>query len=207
MAGTSVRMFVLGDDPQSLKTVELGNWTGRAIFGPRIQLGEALKTRDELRQPSVYFLLAQSPDNPALTEVYIGEAEDFASRVKAHEKDKDWWEVFVVFGSKDTNLTKAHIRFLERWFYDRAAGNIFRIHPEARALKAKAGVAVTKPYRLEDIKRIISAYDKTGEAFNMPRTVRVTYTLSVKPAMGDRKVAGSRMMFRICITPYIPRDH
>src|SRR5437867_13448456 len=121
MAGTSVRMFVLGDDPQSLKTVELGNWTGRAIFGPRIQLGEALKTRDELRQPSVYFLLAQSPDNPALTEVYIGEAEDFASRVKAHEKDKDWWEVFVVFGSKDTNITKAHIRFLERWFYDRAS--------------------------------------------------------------------------------------
>jgi len=111
MAGTSVRMFVLGDDPQSLKTVELGNWTGRAIFGPRIQLGEALKTRDELRQPSVYFLLAQSPDNPALAEVYIGEAEDFASRVKAHEKDKDFWEVFVVFGSKDTNLTKAHIRF------------------------------------------------------------------------------------------------
>src|SRR5438552_444579 len=45
----------------------------------------------------------------------------------------------------------------KRWFYDRAAGNIFRIHPEARTLKAKAGMAVTKPYRLEDIKRIISA--------------------------------------------------
>jgi len=68
-----------------------------------------------------------------------------------------------------------------RWYYDRAAGNMFRILPEARALKAKAGVAVTKPYRVEDVRRVLAAYDKTHETFNTPRSVRITYTLSVKP--------------------------
>ena len=99
----------------------MGNWTGKAIFGPRRELAHALAVREELKHPSVYFLLAAAPDNPALTQVYIGEAEDFAARVASHEKNKEWWEFFVVFGSKDANLTKAHIRFLERWFYDRAA--------------------------------------------------------------------------------------
>src|SRR5438445_7979909 len=66
----------------------------------------------------------------------------------------------------------------KRWFYGRAAGNMFRIHPEARALKAKAGMAVTKPYRLEDVRRILSSYDKTDERFNTPRTVRITYSLN-----------------------------
>jgi len=71
----------------------------------------------------------------------------------------------------------------ERWFYDRAAGNMFRIDPEARALKKGAGVAVTKPYRLEDVRRILAAYDNTAERFNTPRTSRITYTLNVKPGV------------------------
>src|SRR5437870_299455 len=125
--GRQIRIYVLGDDPQSLKTVELGNWTGKAIVGPRSELATALQSREELRQPSLYFLLAPAADNPALTEVYIGEAEDFAARVRSHEKDKDWWEAFVVFVSKDANLTKAHVRYLERWFYDRACGASLRV--------------------------------------------------------------------------------
>jgi hypothetical protein len=129
MSGKTLKLFVLGNEPDSLKTVELGMWTGKAIVGPRTQLAEALKTRDELRQPSIYFLLANDQNNPALTLVYIGEAEDFSDRVRDHERKKDWWETFVVFGSKDRNLTKAHIRHLERWFYDRAkaAGGRVRV--------------------------------------------------------------------------------
>ena len=69
----------------------------------------------------------------------------------------------------------------ERWYFDRAAGNMFRIHPEAKALKAKAGKPLTPWYRLDDIRPVLAAYDQTGERFNTPKSLRVTYTLNVKP--------------------------
>src|SRR5690606_7050548 len=44
--------------------------------------------------------------------VYIGEAESIQSRLKQHV-DKDFWNQVVFFTSKDENLTKSHIRYLE----------------------------------------------------------------------------------------------
>lgn len=70
-----------------------------------------------------------------------------------------------------------------RLYFHNAAGNLFRVNPEAKALKNKfhPGAAPASLYRLEDVRRVIAAYDKTGASFNSPRTRRVTYTLSVKP--------------------------
>ena len=79
------------------------------------------------------------------------------------------------------------VEFLEvdgkQWFFQRAADNLFRIHPEARTLKAKAhpGASVTPAYRLRDIENILAASDRTGQRFNTPVTWRVTYSLTVKP--------------------------
>jgi hypothetical protein len=44
--------------------------------------------------------------------VYIGEAESIKDRVKSHF-GKDFWNQIAFFISKDENLTKAHIRYLE----------------------------------------------------------------------------------------------
>ena len=68
----------------------------------------------------------------------------------------------------------------ERWFFHRAADNLFRIHPEARQLKTKGAAAATAAYRLEDIRRILAACDQAGDRFNSPKTWRVTYGISVK---------------------------
>ena len=70
-----------------------------------------------------------------------------------------------------------------RWYFHNAAANLFRINPEARALKAKlhAEAASESLYRLADVRNVIANYEKTGERFNSPRTWRVTYALSVKP--------------------------
>ena len=43
---------------------------------------------------------------------YIGEAEVLRDRLRQH-RNKDFWVSVVAFVSKDENLTKAHIRFLE----------------------------------------------------------------------------------------------
>ena len=81
------------------------------------------------------------------------------------------------------------VEFLEvdgtRWYFHNAAANLFRINPEARALKMKLHpeAASESLYRLADIRNVIANYEKTGERFNSPRTWRVTYTLSVKPGV------------------------
>jgi transglutaminase-like putative cysteine protease len=66
-----------------------------------------------------------------------------------------------------------------RWYFDHAAPNLFRISAQARALE-KHPVAWFR-YYLEDIRHIISAYDREDMRLNSPRTWRVTYELKVKP--------------------------
>jgi hypothetical protein len=44
--------------------------------------------------------------------IYIGEAEYIKDRIKTH-LSKDFWNNVVFFITKDENLTKAHIRYLE----------------------------------------------------------------------------------------------
>ncbi|SMC92070.1 GIY-YIG catalytic domain-containing protein [Desulfocicer vacuolatum DSM 3385] len=45
--------------------------------------------------------------------VYIGEAENIYKRLTQHLNQKDFWHEAVVFISKDDNLNKAHIKYLE----------------------------------------------------------------------------------------------
>lgn len=54
--------------------------------------------------------------------LYIGEAENVANRLKNHAS-KDFWNSATVFVSKDENLTKAHIRYLEGILIDKALNN------------------------------------------------------------------------------------
>jgi hypothetical protein len=44
--------------------------------------------------------------------VYVGEAESIRDRLRGH-LDKDYWNHALFFISKDENLTKAHVRYLE----------------------------------------------------------------------------------------------
>ena len=67
--------------------------------------------REESGSSGVYFLAGNDPESgkPAL---YVGEAENIKDRIKTHLA-KDFWNQIVYFVSKDENLTKAHIRYLE----------------------------------------------------------------------------------------------
>ncbi len=106
----TVKIFLVHGDPASLRTAEISNWTGKAVAGPRSQLDAVLK-REEAGNPGVYFLTGINPDT-GKERVYIGEAELVRSRIKGH-LDRDFWKVISFFVSKDENLTKAHIKYLE----------------------------------------------------------------------------------------------
>jgi hypothetical protein len=43
----------------------------------------------------------------------VGHAENVLSRLRNHVANKDFWSRVVVFTSKDKNLTKAHVKYLE----------------------------------------------------------------------------------------------
>ena len=110
MSSATIKIFLVHGDPKRLRTAELTNWTIKAVAGPRSEFEEIIG-REESISSGVYFLTGTDPESgkPA---VYIGEAENIKNRVKMH-LEKDFWNQVVFFISKDENLTKAHIRYLE----------------------------------------------------------------------------------------------
>ena len=110
MTSATIKLFLPQGDAKRLRVGEVSNWTGKALAAPRTEL-EDLLAREELESSGVYFLLGVSAETGA-NLAYIGEAEIIRERLKQH-KTKDFWNSVVVFVSKDENLTKAHIRYLE----------------------------------------------------------------------------------------------
>jgi hypothetical protein len=110
MPSATIKIFLVNGDPKRLRTAELSNWTGKAIAGPRSEFDSVI-AREESQNSGVYFLTGIEPETGS-SIVYIGEAESVRDRLKSH-LDKDYWNQVVFFTSKDENLTKAHIRYLE----------------------------------------------------------------------------------------------
>lgn len=110
MTSATLKLFLPHGDARRLRVGEVSNWTGKALAAPRTELDDLL-ARDELESAGVYFLLGVDPDTGD-NLAYVGEAEVIRDRLKQH-KAKDFWTSVVVFVSKDENLTKAHVRYLE----------------------------------------------------------------------------------------------
>ena len=105
----TIKLFLPHGDAKSLRTAEISNWTGKAIAAPRTELEELL-AREELDKAGVYILFGTDAETNA-PRAYIGEAEVIRERLRQH-KAKEWVSA-IVFISKDENLTKAHVRYLE----------------------------------------------------------------------------------------------
>lgn len=114
MKGKTIRIFLVEGTPNSILTAEIINWTGKVIVAPRSQLPE-LATRTEAKRTGVYILAGDDPSNPLKERIYIGESDNVFKRLTEHNKDdnKDFWTRSVLIISKDENLTKSHIRYLE----------------------------------------------------------------------------------------------
>lgn len=119
MLGKSIRLYLIDGSPVGMIAAEIMNWSGHILVTPRSRLADALK-RPEASRTGVYFLVGENPANPMQPAVYVGETDVVSERLKNHEKDgsKDFWNKACVITSKDTNLTKAHVRYLEARFLD-----------------------------------------------------------------------------------------
>ncbi len=120
MQPATIKLFLVHGSPNGLRIAELSNWSGKAIAAPRTEISALIK-REELSSPGFYLLTGVDPESGDRA-LYIGEAENVANRLKNHAS-KDFWNSATVFVSKDENLTKAHIRYLEGILIDKALNN------------------------------------------------------------------------------------
>lgn len=118
MQPATIKLFLVNGSPDGLRTAEISNWTGKAVACPRSEI-KALLEREECDGPGVYFLygIDAETEMPAL---YIGEAEAVRKRLKQHV-NKDFWTSAIAIISKDDNLTKAHVRYLEGLLIEHAS--------------------------------------------------------------------------------------
>lgn len=103
--GRSIRVYLADGSASGIRHGEIVNWTGQAVACPRSRVAE-LKRWPEVQRPGLYFLFGGDA-------VYIGEGEVVIERLGRHLNAKEFWSDAVVFTSKDDNLTKVHVKYLE----------------------------------------------------------------------------------------------
>lgn len=118
--GRVVKIFITGQDPRSLRTVELDNWTGVAITGQPEFFKKALEA-EVLARSCVYLLIKSGADDD-LPEIYVGESDNFSQRYTSG-RFPIAFDTFMIFTSKDDNLTRAHVRWLENKLWTVLNGN------------------------------------------------------------------------------------
>lgn len=156
--GKKLTIFLIDGNEFGPRSIEIGNWSGKAIYSPRTTLPKIFG-RSEFESPGVYFLKS-TPESDTFSErVYIGETEKIGERLKQHLRDgaKEFTE-FIAFMSKDEMLTKSHIKFLE--------SRLISLAKEAKTAEIENNTAPSLPtlpeadisdmeYFLEQIKLIL----------------------------------------------------
>lgn len=112
--GFTVRLFIPSGNPDGVKIIEKSNWTGLGMVLPR-SLYKQEKDRDPLRQGAGVYALFGSEEGDPFPRLYVGEGDPVGPRLDQHYNDdrKSFWTHAVIFTSKDQNLNKAHVQYLE----------------------------------------------------------------------------------------------
>ena len=115
MSGRTINLFLVDGSPTGLRFAEIGLSTIKAIVVPRASL-QSFAKRYEASRTGVYLLLGPDATENSKLRLYVGEGDSIITRIKKHDDEKDFWTDAVVLISKDENLTKSHVRYLEAQF-------------------------------------------------------------------------------------------
>lgn len=109
--GKQIKVYLADNSASGIRHGEITNWTGQALACPRSRF-QYLRDWQEIKRPGVYFLFGVNEETGE-EAVYVGESEVVLERLYSHFNSKDFWTELIAFTSKDDNLTKAHVRYLE----------------------------------------------------------------------------------------------
>ena len=144
--GKTIKIFLIDGDSNGRMSCELSNWTGKAYKIPRIKIKEC-SDRDDLINTGIYLLFGKDEEGNDL--VYIGEAESVLNRLKQHLSGKEFWNEAIVFISKDDNLNKAHIKYLENRLHDIAI-NARRYKVENSMIPTQSSISESDRSEMEE---------------------------------------------------------
>lgn len=154
--GKTIKIFLIDGDSNGRMSCELSNWSGKAYKIPRIKIKDCAD-RDDLTKTGVYLLLGKDEEGKDL--VYIGEAESILKRLNQHLTQKDFWNESIVFLSKDNNLNKAHIKYLENRLHDIAkSANRYKIENTVTPTQSSISESDTAEMEeyIEHVKMLVS---------------------------------------------------
>ena len=116
--GKTIQIFLPDGNPRGIKIAEITSRTIQTLLIPRSALDDVAK-RDEIQHVGIYFLIGTTEDS-AKPILYVGEAENCLTRLKQHNKSKEFWNTAIVAISKTQFFTKSHIKYLEWYCYESA---------------------------------------------------------------------------------------
>lgn len=108
--GKTITTYLVDGEPKGTQYSFISNKICQMFVIPRSNLSY-LNKQEKLQKPSFYILLGE--DEATKPQAYIGETENFKERVKDHENKKAFWQKALVFVSKDAEMTKADVQYLE----------------------------------------------------------------------------------------------
>jgi len=169
--GKTIKLFLIDGKADGRTSCELSNWTGKAYRIPRMQIKDSIDRKD-IFNTGIYLLFGS--DEEVGDQVYIGEAEVVMDRLKQHLKspEKEFFKEAIVFVSKDNNLNKAHIKYLESRLYE-IAKNAKRYKLQNRNTPTQSSISEADEAEMEEfienIKMLVNAmghkvFDEKREA-------------------------------------------
>lgn len=108
--GKTVTTYLVDGDPKGTRYAFISNKICQMFVIPRSNL-DYLDKQKKLHKPSFYILIGE--DDNAKPQAYIGETENFKERVKDHDQKKLFWQKALIFVSKDADMTKTDVQYLE----------------------------------------------------------------------------------------------
>lgn len=107
-----IRLYLVEEIPDGLRTIELSNTTVVGTIFPRTSV-DTFATREASGKPGIYLLLGPDEEDTTKRRVYVGEGDPVLPRLRNHIANKEFWTQAIAFTSKDDYLTKTQIQFLE----------------------------------------------------------------------------------------------
>lgn len=197
--GRLIRTFLVNDNPDGLKTLEISNMTIKATVFPRPLLKDFLE-RDESSRPGVYMIYGNPLDENSKPILYIGEGDPVSERLKSHGINKDFWTEAFVFTSKDEYLTKTQIKYLESKLIDLAKDanrvDLDNINTSSEPTISEVDKAEVQQF-LEAIKLLVhvlnlSFFDPLSYRSEPPKDNEIIYEYKVKEYLGKMVIRNGK---------------